>query len=285
MSSIRPDASTGRLPREVALAAHAVLLAFGVGALLSFASSWALIHGFSIDDAWIHQAVARTFAQTGTLGYAPGQFGAGATSYLWAALLAANYRWLHADPVLYTLALNVAFYLGTGQVLLAMTLRAVAGPARALVGAAEAVFAVGLAMLGGNCIWFAFSGMEAMLLVFLSTLAIARVTAERTGASVAPAVGAGTTPPWARISTPRTPGGLRRSTAPSSGTRFERPTCSIASAPDRSSRPSSNRRSSRRRAWTTSVRRDGCFPSGPIPARHFTADRQRKSPATAAAPR
>jgi len=73
--------------------------------------------GLPLDDAWIHQVVARTFAETGTLGYAPGQHGAAATSYLWAALLALNLKVLHLEASRWALLLNSAAALATGQLL------------------------------------------------------------------------------------------------------------------------------------------------------------------------
>jgi hypothetical protein len=175
-----PPAPDRRIPRDASLAGHAALLGIELMALAIFAGPWPVIHGFSIDDAWIHQDVARTFARTGTLGYAPGEFGAGATSYLWAALLSLNYRWFHADPVAYTLAINIALYLGSCHLLLAMALRDGLGTHRVAsprIETAQAVLAVGLAAIGGNFIWFAFSGMEAPLVIFLSFLAIACVSA------------------------------------------------------------------------------------------------------------
>jgi hypothetical protein len=179
MPFIPTSPAASRLSRKGTWLAHAALAALEVAALFFFAEPWPVIHGFSIDDAWIHQVVARTFAQTGTLGYAPGQFGAGATSYLWASLLAVNYRWLHVDPVAYTLALNVALYLGSGAMLLSMALRP--GEARRptsspAIDAVKAVLVVALASVGGNCLWFVFSGMEATLVIFLSVAAIAAIT-------------------------------------------------------------------------------------------------------------
>src|SRR5262245_6256585 len=73
--------------------------------------------GLPLDDAWIHQVVGRTFAETGTLGYAPGQHGAAATSYLWAVLLAINFKVFHFDPSRWALALNGASAIATGQLL------------------------------------------------------------------------------------------------------------------------------------------------------------------------
>ncbi len=185
MSPVIPPPVVRRLSREEVGIAHVVLLAIELGGLFFFSGPWSVIHGFPIDDAWIHQVVARTFAATGTLGYAPGQFGAGATSYLWAAVLSTNYRWFHVDPVVFTLGLNVAFYLGSGALLLSMALRDGLRERRApspRFEAAEAVLVVGLASIGGNYLWFVFSGMEATFVVFLSVLAIACVTRRRSSA-------------------------------------------------------------------------------------------------------
>src|SRR5262245_44722032 len=106
-----------------AFVVHGAVLVFQVAALVAIAG-WDTLHGFPLDDAWIHQVVARTFAQTGTLGYAPGHHGAGATSYLWAALLAINLKSLHFDPVRWTLGINVVAALATGQLLFRLVARA-----------------------------------------------------------------------------------------------------------------------------------------------------------------
>ncbi len=121
--------------------------------------------GFPLDDAWIHQVVARTFAETGTLGYLPGAYGAGATSYLWAALLGLGQK-LHANPVVWTSSLGIVGALGTGQALLG------------LVGDDEPddAAAVVLACAGGDLTWFAVSGMEASLVAAAALGAIAVAT-------------------------------------------------------------------------------------------------------------
>ncbi len=157
--------------------------------MLIFSGLNRAIDGFPLDDAWIHQVVARTFGTTGTLGYAPGQHGAGATSYLWAALLAVNYAVFHASPFAYTLALNLALMIGTGHFLLAIVLRSTkldsadtnatdekGSSSEPLASKLGAVAAVALASFGGNVVWFAFSGMEATLFSFLCIAAIALYT-------------------------------------------------------------------------------------------------------------
>jgi hypothetical protein len=166
------------------------LLAFGKGrdswrialaicqllSLYAFGAPPQAIDGFSLDDSWIHQVVARTFASTGTLGYSPGHHGAAATSYLWAILLAGNFRFFHANPVYYTLALNILCTLGVGQGLFALfDAGGIFEDAESDTSALEAwrsFLVVGLACFGGNFLWIAFSGMEQMLLLLASVWGI-----------------------------------------------------------------------------------------------------------------
>lgn len=143
---------------------HLALLAAQAWGLSFFAAPFRTIEGFPLDDAWIHQVVARTFATTGTLGYSPGHHGAAATSWLWAILLSLNFKFLHRDPFAYTLTLNVALSLLAGQLLLLCLLdrRRDAG------SILRATAASALACVGGNYLWFAFSGMEVNLVIVLS---------------------------------------------------------------------------------------------------------------------
>lgn len=145
--------------------------------------------GLPLDDAWIHQVVARTFAETGTLGYAPGQHGAAATSYLWAALLAVNFAIFRVDPTWWALFLNGASALASGQLLFTLLCRARpvdAGP-WAWRGAA---FATTLfACASPNVLWFVCSGMEAVPFIALSLAAVGSATAP--GRKLRSAVGCG----------------------------------------------------------------------------------------------
>jgi hypothetical protein len=145
---------------------HVTVVLAQAASLLFFAAPLRTIDGFPLDDAWIHQVVARTFATTGTLGYAPGQHGAGATSALWALILSVNFRFVHAAPFAFTLAVNVALSLLAGQLLLGCF----RGRGESLADAWRATGSVALAAIGGNFVWFAFSGMEANLVVVLSLL-------------------------------------------------------------------------------------------------------------------
>lgn len=164
------------LRRRPQLIAHLLLALTQVFALVQFASSREVLEGLPLDDAWIHQVVARTFAKTGTLGYAAGQHGAGATSYLWAAILAVNFRFVHVSPALFSLAVNVVGYLLVGQGLLGMILRSRPQSGSAFVF--RATTAVMLASLGGNFVWFVYSGMEAIAFAVLSIATIVLATRE-----------------------------------------------------------------------------------------------------------
>ena len=70
------------------LAPAAALL--GVAAYVALARASGL-HGFPLDDAWIHQTYARNLANAGQLAYVPGQPSAGSTSPAWSFLLSISY--------------------------------------------------------------------------------------------------------------------------------------------------------------------------------------------------
>lgn len=157
-----PQSSRGR--------ARLLLLALQLASAVAFVSPLSRESGFPLDDAWIHQVVARTLATTGTLGYYPGAHGTGATSYFWAALLAFGHL-LHLPPVGYTDVLGVLCALVTGQGLLDLAwprTKADVGVERA----PEAVVAVAIACAGGELTWYAFSGMEASLVCALLVMAM-----------------------------------------------------------------------------------------------------------------
>lgn len=145
-----------------------MLLALQLGALFWFRPD---VAGMPLDDAWIHQVVARTFAETGTLGYAPHLHGAAATSYLWAILLAFNFKWVHVDPAAWALGLNVVASLVAGQAFFDLLLRDVPEFFGRRAWAVVSFAVTTLACLGANVLWFAHSGMEAMPFVALSIVA------------------------------------------------------------------------------------------------------------------
>jgi hypothetical protein len=123
--------------------------------------------GFPLDDAWIHQQVARTLANLGTLGIYADRPGAGATSYLWALVLSLDHLpiWPTHSPVLFTHALNAILYLASGQLFLSILLGD--GLRTRLAWTIALLFST-----AGNVVWFAGSGMEAMSFIFLTLLGI-----------------------------------------------------------------------------------------------------------------
>jgi hypothetical protein len=177
------------------------LAAAQVAALFWFARR----DGLPLDDAWIHQVVARTFANSGTLGFAPGQFGAAATSYLWAAVLGVNLAVLHLDPVVWSFAVNLVASLVSGQALLALLWRTAPTGVDAVAWRGIAWAAALVASTGANVLWFAHSGMEASTVIALSLVAVwaatvaPRTTRRMVGAGVACALLAWTRPEGAPL--------------------------------------------------------------------------------------
>ena len=82
------------------MAALAVV-AIGVALYLLLAFARVQTLAFPLDDAWIHQTYARTFAQDGEWAYRPGTPSSGSTAPLWTVLLAVGY-WLGVSPTLWT---------------------------------------------------------------------------------------------------------------------------------------------------------------------------------------
>jgi hypothetical protein len=122
--------------------------------------------GFPLDDSWIHQVVARNLVQFHTWGFTPGVMSSGSSSTLWTLVLAFNY-WLlpNISPVLFALVVNGALLLASSLLLWHMAIKDGLPPAEA--------FALGiLPGFSGNWIWLAFTGMEHVLFVALSLLAI-----------------------------------------------------------------------------------------------------------------
>jgi len=157
-----------------------LLASQGVG-LLGFGVWFGARAGLPLDDAWIHQVVARTLVESGTMGYAPGQHGAAATSYLWAALLAVNLAWLHLGPATWAFLLNAASTLATGQLVYALLLRVQPAEFEVRVWRYASFAATCLACNGANVLWYAHSGMEASFFLALSTIAVWAATRDDTG--------------------------------------------------------------------------------------------------------
>jgi hypothetical protein len=142
-----------------------IVLAGNLAALAVVVGSEFPPSGFPLDDAWIHALAARTFVESGTLGIVPGLHGAGATSLLFALVLSVGSA-LGVDPPLFALAVNTAFYLATGQLLLNLLYDE-------RLTAAHRVIATLAFTTAPNFVWFVVSGMEATLTALLSVAAVA----------------------------------------------------------------------------------------------------------------
>lgn len=130
--------------------------AFAIGELRGPAG----VLGFPLDDGWIHLQFARELARGNGLAYNPGVWVTGATSPLWAALLAL----LHGlpGPVVAWVKL-----LGAGLFLVAVDATARLGRELGLGGGASAL-AAGMVATSGWLVWSALSGMELPLFLALS---------------------------------------------------------------------------------------------------------------------
>jgi hypothetical protein len=151
------------LGKEVTL--HGIVVVVQFIALLLMVGPSLVDPGFPLDDAWIHQVIARTFAQTGTLGYEAGRYGSAATSLLWPVILAINPALLDMSPVLFTGLVGVVCYVAAGHVVLRLLLADG-------FAAGEALLYAVLFSVAGNAVWFAVSGMESSLIVVLSVVAV-----------------------------------------------------------------------------------------------------------------
>ncbi|WP_263380341.1 hypothetical protein [Granulicella paludicola] len=124
--------------------------------------------GFPLDDSWIHQVIARNFAQTHHLGFIPGHLTAGSTSLLWSCLLA-TYWWALPGvcPVLLSTLTSLLLLAGVGYTLKALTeedrLPLTLGWCFALAPLAS-----------GNFLWLGLIGMEHLLFVLLALCVLRR---------------------------------------------------------------------------------------------------------------
>lgn len=145
---------------------HGLLLAVQCAALVIVGRETPFDWGFPLDDAWIHQVVAREFARSGHLGFVPDRFASASTSVLFSFVQAWNHVLLGLAPALYAFVVNALLFVGTGQLVLWMARRDGLAPVTAFGFAA-------FASLSGNFVWFVYSGMEATLFVFLSVATLA----------------------------------------------------------------------------------------------------------------
>jgi hypothetical protein len=122
--------------------------------------------GFPLDDSWIHQEIARNLVQHHSFGFTPGVTSSGSSSTLWTFVLSLNYLLFPThSPVFFPLVLNSILIILSGVLLWRM----------AILDDLPLLYALALALLpalSGNYVWLAFLGMEHVLFVTLSLVAI-----------------------------------------------------------------------------------------------------------------
>ena len=116
--------------------------------------------GFPLDDSWIHQTVARNLAERHVLGYLPGVTSSGSSSLLWTWVLALGYM-LPLNPVIFCTIIHGFMFALIGVLLKRL---AGEGPEAWVIAACPA--------LCGNFMWLGLVGMECVLFVLLSLLAV-----------------------------------------------------------------------------------------------------------------
>ncbi|NLX03760.1 MAG: hypothetical protein GXY33_01310 [Phycisphaerae bacterium] len=165
--------STNRSLRSAAFPAAVIAAGLFAVYLISIVSA-SLHHGlgFTLDDGWIHLAYARNLADFGVWGLNPDQPSAGDTSILYVLALTPAFLLNHAG-VLAAYAVNLL-------ALIAVAVLA-AGIARELVPASprQRLLLVVLVAACGNLIWYAFTGMETLLMLALGLAAIRSASAGR----------------------------------------------------------------------------------------------------------
>jgi len=164
VATVRSSPMTARTSTRVALAALTIAAAWLVGGEVP--------SGFPLDDAWIHQVVARQAAG------GPGFFVAtsgGSSSLLWTWLLVPAHLLGVSEPVVYTRGLTIALWVGAVQALFGLSRADGWSDLESMAIAAGAA-------VSGQAVWFTWSGMEATLVI---TSSVSAVLAWRTGRSLA----------------------------------------------------------------------------------------------------
>jgi hypothetical protein len=148
--------------------------------LLAFSSLASVLFthfGFPLDDSWIHQVIARNFAQYHVLGFTPGRMTSGSTSLLWTMILSAGQLLFpKLSPVIFCTVLNGLLLACIGMVLKTLT------EADGVPEVGSWCLALAPAM-SGNFLWLGLTGMEHVLFLLLCCVLIERWTSsvERRG--------------------------------------------------------------------------------------------------------
>ncbi|MGH2625150.1 MAG: hypothetical protein ACRDHY_00685 [Anaerolineales bacterium] len=120
--------------------------------------------GFPLDDAWIHQTIARNLALRGEWAFLAGHPASGSTSPLWTLMISIGHR-LGTDPVAWADALGVGLLVLVA--LAAWSWMETRRGAAALAGLLPA-----LLVLEWHLVWAAVSGMEILLLALVAVLVL-----------------------------------------------------------------------------------------------------------------
>ena len=162
MNGMIGEGVKGSTYRKLFLLAVIAVGALSAGAFL-FICAQKISLGFPLDDAWIHQTYARNLGEMGEWSFIPGQASAGSTAPLWSALIALGY--LFKIPYKWwTYGIGVTALIATAW----LAVDWVRTRDRAI-----GVWGIGLAallLLEWHLVWAALSGMETILLAFLSVL-------------------------------------------------------------------------------------------------------------------
>ncbi|MGB2896886.1 MAG: hypothetical protein WBB65_12065 [Anaerolineales bacterium] len=148
--------------RRLFLPAIVVMAILSTGAFLIICAQKTSL-GFPLDDAWIHQTYARNLGEMGEWSFIPGQSSAGSTSPLWSALIAIGYY--------FEIPYKWWTY-GVGMIALVATAW-LAVDWFEIKDRPPGLWPIGLAallLLEWHLVWAALSGMETILLAFLSVL-------------------------------------------------------------------------------------------------------------------
>jgi hypothetical protein len=151
------------------------LALFLAQAVYFLAASPYAVSDFPLDDAWIHQVYARSFAFGGGFAYNPGEQEAGATSPLW-VIAAAPAHWLEGfgTPAVVLAVKGIGVLLGLIGLFYAQRLASHLSGSKTIGMLTAAVF-----LLEPRFVFSALSGMEATLLFALITCGIYAMLTQR----------------------------------------------------------------------------------------------------------
>jgi len=127
--------------------------------------------GFTLDDGWIHLAFARNVARHHVWGFNPGEPTAGVSSILWTLILACGFV-VSDNGVMISCLLNFAAFVALAWLICRMVLEFTTDVAGAERGRWQTVVMLTIVIACGNLVWYAFTGMETLVILVLGAGAI-----------------------------------------------------------------------------------------------------------------